>query len=83
MAPSRPWTGAIGHGAGVIKRLDVAGGTLTLHHGPIAAFGWPAMTMTFAARPPQLLRGLKVGQTIAFDARRDGASAQITAIRRP
>ena len=83
MTSSRSLTGETGHGVGVIKRLDLARGTLTLHHGPIAAFGWPAMTMTFAARPPALLKGLRVGQSIAFDARRDGGSAQITAIRQP
>jgi Cu(I)/Ag(I) efflux system protein CusF len=39
------------------------------------------MTMTFSAKPPALLKGLKVGQTVAFDTRVQGAAADVTAIQ--
>ncbi len=39
-----------GQGKGVIKAIDSKAGTLTIQHGPIAAVGWPAMTMTFKAK---------------------------------
>lgn len=70
-----------GQGKGVVKAIDTKAGTLTIQHGPIAAVSWPAMTMTFKAKPATLLKGLKVGQTIAFDCTVQGMKAEITAIR--
>ena len=70
-----------GQATGVIKAIDARAGTLILKHGPIAGVGWPAMTMTFKATPPTLLKGLKVGQTIGFDATVRGSSAEVTAVR--
>jgi Cu(I)/Ag(I) efflux system protein CusF len=46
--------------AGVIKAIDPMG-KITLQHGAIPAVSWPAMTMTFAAKPV-LLKGLKVAR---------------------
>nr|WP_293368870.1 copper-binding protein [Phenylobacterium sp.] len=45
--------------------------------------GWPAMTMGFKANPPSLLKGLKVGQKIGFDANQGSGLPEVTAIRRP
>ena len=36
-----------GRGTGVITEIDPKAATLTLKHQPIAALGWPAMTMSF------------------------------------
>jgi Cu(I)/Ag(I) efflux system protein CusF len=52
-------------GVGQVKAVDARGGTITIHHGPIAALGWPAMTMTFNATP-EVLQSAKAGQTVAF-----------------
>ena len=70
-----------GQGTGVIKAIDAKAGTLTIQHGPIPGVSWPAMTMTFKARPATLLKGLKVGQTVGFDATVQGMSAEVTAVR--
>jgi Cu(I)/Ag(I) efflux system protein CusF len=70
-----------GKGTGFIKAIDPRAGTVTLQHGPIAGLGWPAMTMTFKAAPASLLRGLKVGEKIGFDARLQGSLAEVTAVR--
>ncbi len=70
-----------GQGKGVIKALDAKAGTLTIQHGPIPAVGWPAMTMTFKAKPAKLLTGLKVGETISFDTTVRGTTAEVTAVR--
>ena len=51
--------------AGEIKSVDAKAGTLTIHHGPIAALSWPAMTMTFKATP-EALQAAKAGQTVKF-----------------
>jgi Cu(I)/Ag(I) efflux system protein CusF len=65
-------------GTGVVKKVDAKAGEITLHHGPIAALGWPAMTMAFKAQP-QLLQGLKAGQKVKFTAV-DGQTPELTAI---
>jgi Cu(I)/Ag(I) efflux system protein CusF len=70
-----------GQGTGVIKAIDAKAGTLTIQHGPIPAVSWPAMTMTFKAKPATLLTGLKAGQTIGFDTTVRGMDADITAVR--
>jgi len=70
-----------GQGTGMIKAIDPKDGTLTIQHGPIPAVSWPAMTMTFKAKPTELLKGLKVGQTVDFDTTVTGMAADVTAIR--
>ena len=67
-----------GQGSGKVTSVDAKAGKITLHHGPVAALGWPAMTMTFKAAP-QLLQGIKAGQTVTFTAV-DGEAPEITAI---
>ncbi|MFT4936377.1 MAG: Cu(I)/Ag(I) efflux system protein CusF [Pseudoalteromonas distincta] len=66
-------------GAGVVKKLDAKAGSVTLQHGPIAALGWPAMTMPFKA-DPALLQGLKVGQQVSFTVK-PGATPEVVAIQ--
>ncbi len=61
---------------------EAAGGTLTIRRQPIAALGWPAMTMSFRATPAAFLKGLKVGQKIGFDARQGTGLPELTAIRK-
>jgi Cu(I)/Ag(I) efflux system protein CusF len=70
-----------GKGVGVITAIDPKAAKLTIKHGPIPTVGWPAMSMTFAATPPALLKGLKVGQRIAFDVRTKGGAGEVTAVR--
>jgi len=70
-----------GKGTGVIKAIDAKAGTITIQHRPIPAVGWPAMTMTFKAKPHGLLKGLKVGQSIDFDCTVQGMAADVTAIK--
>ena len=70
-----------GQGVGVVRAIDPKAGTLTIQHGAIPAVGWPAMTMTFRAKPAALLKGLKVGQAIGFDCTVRGMAADVTAVR--
>ena len=80
--PGMPMKAGVKHGqgTGVIKAIDEKAGSLVLQHGPIPAVSWPAMTMTFKAKPV-LLKGLKAGQTVDFDCDVTGMSAEVTAIR--
>jgi Cu(I)/Ag(I) efflux system protein CusF len=72
-----------GKGTGVITEIDAKAGAVTIKHQPIASLGWPAMTMGFKANPPSLLKGLKVGQKIGFDAHQGSGLPEVTAIRKP
>lgn len=70
-----------GQGVGMITAVDAKANTLTIKHGPIPAVGWPAMTMTFKAKPPRLLKGLRVGEMVGFDVTTHGMAAEVTAVR--
>ncbi len=70
-----------GKGVGVVTAIDPNAGKITIKHGAIPAVGWPAMTMTFKATPPTLLRGVRVGQTVGFDVRTRGMDAEVTALQ--
>jgi Cu(I)/Ag(I) efflux system membrane fusion protein len=57
--------GATVHEArGVVE--GVAPTAVTLHHEPVPALKWPAMTMPFALKSPQQAAGLKVGDRVRF-----------------
>jgi len=45
---------------------SVSPGAITLSHDPVAAVGWPAMTMTFRVPDPKLTQGVKVGERVRF-----------------
>ena len=63
---------------GEIKSVDAKAGTVTIHHAPIPALGWPAMTMTFKATP-EALKAAKSGQTVSFTLK--GPENQVVAIQ--
>lgn len=51
---------------GVVKKIDKAGGKLTLTHGPIENLGMPGMTMAFKVKAPATADSLKVGDKVRF-----------------
>ncbi|CAN7656163.1 copper-binding protein [Phenylobacterium sp. LjRoot225] len=69
-----------GHATGVVTAVDSKAKTVTIKHGPIAAVGWPAMTMTFKANPPALASKVKAGDKVAFNVKVEGGKNEITAI---
>lgn len=76
-APAEPGA-TTAEGVGQVKAIDLRAGTITLHHGPIAALGWPAMTMSFKAAP-EVLQAAKPGQTVRFTL--DPKANQVLAIQ--
>ena len=66
-------------GTGVVTAVDPVSGTITLDHEAMPEVEWPAMTMTFSAKP-QVLEGVKVGDKVAFDASIQGSAGEVTAI---
>lgn len=67
-------------GVAVVKAIEPAAAKVTLAHEPIAALGWPAMTMTLNAKSPGLLSGVKVGDTVEFTLQVGGAAPTLVAL---
>jgi Cu/Ag efflux protein CusF len=61
---------------GTITKVDQDQGKLTINHGPIKNLDMEAMSMVFKAGDPAMLKGLKSGDKIKFDA--DRVNGQIT-----
>ncbi len=53
---------------GVIKKIDAAGGKVSIAHGEITNLKMPPMTMTFKAKSPEVLKGWKEGDKVRFRA---------------
>jgi Cu(I)/Ag(I) efflux system protein CusF len=59
-----------------VTKVDEAQGKLTINHGPIKNLDMEAMSMVFKAADPAMLKGLKSGDKVKFDA--DRVNGQIT-----
>lgn len=62
--------------SGTVTKVDQAQGKLTIKHGPIKNLDMEAMSMVFKAGDLAMLKGLKSGDKIKFDA--DRVNGQIT-----
>jgi Cu(I)/Ag(I) efflux system protein CusF len=65
--------------SGTVTKVDEPQGKLTINHGPIKNLDMDAMTMVFRAGDPAMLKGLKAGTKVKFDA--DRVNGQITVTR--
>jgi membrane fusion protein, copper/silver efflux system len=54
-------------GRGKVVDVDVKSNHITLDHEPIAALGWPSMTMGFKVKDGKQLSKLKAGDEVDFD----------------
>ncbi len=63
---------------GLVKKVDRAGGKVTVSHGPLPN-GMPAMTMTFRVKEAAWMTRLKDGQKIRFAA--DQVDGAMTLVR--
>ena len=63
----RHQTQAVAHtGNGVLKAVNAKDSKVQIAHEPIAALGWPAMTMWFVLKTP-LPQDIKVGDSVHFE----------------
>ena len=51
---------------GSVDTVDAVNGTISMHHEPIPALKWPAMTMDFGIAEAGLVKGLLPGQAVQF-----------------
>jgi len=65
--------------SGEVRRVDTAGGKITIKHDAISALELPAMTLVYRA-DPALLAGIKPGDKVRFTATRQGDRYVVTAI---
>lgn len=64
---------------GLVQKIDEAQGKITLKHGPIKKLDMDGMTMVFRVQDQSMLKGLKPGDKVKFDA--DRVNGQITIIK--
>lgn len=77
-ASAAPKTGT---GEGKVISVNAATGAISIQHGPIKQLGWPGMTMGFTAKP-DLLKGIAVGDKVAFEIKGSGENYEVTSIHK-
>src|SRR5256712_8161618 len=68
-------------GAGTVKKVDSAGGKVTIAHGPIATMKWPAMSMTFTVKDKALLGKFSQDKKVEFEFVEQGSAYVITSVK--
>ena len=76
-APSGPVTGT-----GVVKSVDKGTGKVRLTHEPIAAMGWPKMTLFFRLKDNSLADRVKEGDSVEFSLEKSASGYIISELRR-
>ena len=68
---------------GQVKKIDESAGKVTLEHGPIKELGMDeGMTMVFKAADPAMLKSVKVGDKVTFQAERVNGQITVTKIQK-
>lgn len=68
---------------GTVKKVDESAGKITLDHGPIKNLGMDdPMSMVFKAADPAMLKGVKPGDKVTFEADRVNGQITLTKIQK-
>ncbi|MFC3693215.1 copper-binding protein [Chenggangzhangella methanolivorans] len=68
---------------GTVKKVDESAGKITLDHGPIKNLGMDEpMSMVFKAADPAMLKGVKPGDKVLFEADRVNGQITLTKIQK-
>jgi Cu(I)/Ag(I) efflux system protein CusF len=68
---------------GQVTRIDESAGKITLRHGPIKKLDMnEGMTMVFRVQDPAMLKQVKVGEKVRFDADRINGQITVTKIEK-
>ncbi len=68
-------------GAGTVKKVDPAGGKVTIAHGPIPTMKWPAMSMTFTVKDKRMLGKFSQDKKVEFEFVEQGSNYVITSVK--
>lgn len=68
---------------GKVTKIDERAGKITLRHGPMKKLDMEdPMTMVYRVQDPEMLKQVKVGDTIKFDADRVNGQLTVTKIQK-
>lgn len=68
---------------GEVKKIDQSSGSITLKHGPAPSLGIKeGMTMVYEVSDPAMLKQIKVGDTVKFEAESGDAGFTVTKIQK-
>jgi Cu(I)/Ag(I) efflux system periplasmic protein CusF len=68
--------------SGTVKKIDVSAGKMTIIHGPIKNLNMDSMTMVFRVKDPAMLKQVKAGNKILFDAERVNGALTVVKLRK-
>ena len=68
-------------GVGTVKKVDSAGGKVTIAHGPIPTMKWPAMNMTFTVKNKAMLGKFSQDKKVEFEFVDQGSNYVITSVK--
>lgn len=68
---------------GVVRKVDESANKITIKHGPMKKFGMDeGMTMVYAVKDPSLLKSVKSGEKVKFDAEQENGQYVVTKIKK-
>jgi Cu/Ag efflux protein CusF len=68
---------------GQVQKVDESAGKITLRHGPMKALNMDEpMTMVYPIKDPSLLKGLRAGDKVKFQAERVNGQITVTKIQK-
>jgi Cu(I)/Ag(I) efflux system protein CusF len=68
-------------GVGTVKKVDSAGGKVTIAHGPVPTMKWPAMNMTFTVKDKALLGKFSQDKKVEFEFVQQGSDYVVTSVK--
>ena len=86
LALALTWSAVFAQGAainGEVKKIDESAGKITLKHGPAKSLGMDEpMTMVYRVKDPAMLKQVKVGDKVRFEAESGDTGYTVTGIRK-
>ena len=67
---------------GEVTKINLEQGKITLRHGPIKNLDMDSMTMVFAVADPSMLRSVKPGDRVVFEADRVNGRITVTKLNK-
>ena len=68
---------------GEVRKIDEGAGKITLKHGPAPSLGMDeGMTMVYRVKDPALLKGVKMGDKVTFEAENADGSFTVTKLQK-
>ena len=68
---------------GVVRKVDASANKITIKHGPMKKFDMEdGMTMVYAVKDPAMLKSVKAGDKIKFDAEHENGQYIVTKIEK-